>query len=133
VDTIIEPLLRHLTRRSDLNARRPAPEAYVRRSDSALSAAHERWGQDSAYLVSPALQSALVTLNDEEGDLVGGRAAFSAAFMGDSFYVGLTRWRKGSIAGVTFERPRPFLDAGLYLTGDRQRLMASLRADPGRI
>lgn len=77
-------------------------------------------------LISPQLQRAFLDLNEREGALIGNRAAFSAAFLEDSFYLALSRYGQSSIAGIAFERPRPFLDAGLYLLGDEGELETRL-------
>lgn len=79
-------------------------------------------------LISPGLQRAFLDLNEREGALLGNRAAFSAAFADNSFHLALARWTKTSIAGIGFERPRPFLDPGLYLLGDEAELGRRLRS-----
>lgn len=78
-------------------------------------------------LISPEIQRAFLALNEREGALLGDRAAFSAAFAEDSFYLALSRYGKTVLAGIAFEKTRPFLDPGLYVMGDEVELETRLR------
>lgn len=81
-----------------------------------------RGPQDEAWVRSflgPAFQSALLAIDEAEGRLSYGCSAISAAFMGDTFYLSLSRYAKRKLGPIVYEQPRGFMQQRLFL---RERL-----------
>jgi hypothetical protein len=81
-----------------------------------------RGPQDEAWLrhfLDPGFQSALLAVDEAEGRLSYGCSAISAAFMGDTFYLSLSRWEKRKLGPIVYEQPRGFMQQRLFL---RERL-----------
>lgn len=64
--------------------------------------------------MSARLRRALLWIDEQKGALAYGRAALTAAFMRDSFYMALPRVRVFNVGGIAIERPRAFLHPGLF-------------------
>jgi len=81
-----------------------------------------RGPQDEGWVRSflgPAVQSALLAIDEAEGRLSYGCSAISAAFMGDTFYLSLSRYEKRKLGPIVYEQPRGFMQQRLFL---RKRL-----------
>jgi hypothetical protein len=81
-----------------------------------------RGPQDEAWVrhfLDPGFQSALLAIDEAEGRLSYGCSAISAAFMGDTFYLSLSRWEKRKLGPIVYEQPRGFMQQRLLL---RKRL-----------
>jgi hypothetical protein len=77
-----------------------------------------RGPQDEAWLrhfLDPGFQSALLAVDEAEGRLSYGCSAISAAFMGDTFYLSLSRWEKRKLGPIVYEQPRGFMQQRLFL------------------
>jgi hypothetical protein len=65
--------------------------------------------------LSPSFRSALLAINEAEGRLSYARGAMSAAFMGDTFYLSLSRFEARKLGPITYEQPRGFMRQQLFL------------------
>jgi hypothetical protein len=77
-----------------------------------------RGPQDEAGVrsfIGPGFQSAILAINEAEGRLSYDRGAMSAAFMGDTFYLSLSRYEKRKLGPITYEQPRGFMQQRLFL------------------
>lgn len=65
--------------------------------------------------LGPTFQSALLAINEAEGRLTYARSAMTAAFMGDTFYLSLSRYGTRKLGPITYEQPRGFMRQQLFL------------------